>query len=74
MIGLIYLLFQMGLIFGGADAKALMAIAILVPIQPAIADFPLRNSLMPFSFVIFFNSLVLFLAIPLGIFIFNIFW
>ena len=73
MIGLIYLLFQMGLIFGGADAKALMAIAILVPIQPAIAQFPLWKTLMPFSFVIFFNSLLLFLAIPLGLFIFNIF-
>jgi len=73
MIGLIYLLFQMGLIFGGADAKALMAIAILVPIQPAIAQFPLWKTLMPFSFVIFFNSLILFLAIPVGLFIFNIF-
>ena len=73
MIGLIYLLFQMGLIFGGADAKALMAIAILVPIQPAIAQFPLWKTLMPFSFVIFFNSLILFLAIPIGLFIFNIF-
>ena len=72
MIGLIYLLFQMGLIFGGADAKALMAIAILVPIQPAIVDFPLWDTMMPFSFVIFFNSLILFLAIPLGLLIFNI--
>ena len=73
MIALIYVLFQLGLIFGGADAKALMAIAILVPIQPIIYDFPIWNTLLPFSFVILFNSLLLFLAIPISLFIFNIF-
>lgn len=72
MIGLFYFLFQMGLIFGGADAKALMAIAILVPIQPEIAQFPIWHTMMPFSFVILFNSLLLFLAIPITLFIFNI--
>ena len=72
MVGLFFFLFQIGLIFGGADAKALMAIAILAPIQPEIGQLPLWNTLMPFSFVIFFNSLLLFLAIPICIFIFNL--
>jgi len=33
MIGLVYLMFQLRLIFGGADAKALMALAILLHCQ-----------------------------------------
>jgi len=73
MIGLVYLLFQMRIIFGGADAKALMAIAILVPFEPSIAEFPIwKGSFMPFSWSIFQNSLIMFLIIPLSLFIFNI--
>jgi preflagellin peptidase FlaK len=68
MIGLVYLLFQIGLIFGGADAKALMAIAILVPTQPQIYQIPLwGQSYMPAAWTIFSNSIILFLAVPIGI-------
>ena len=74
MIGLVYLLFQLGLIFGGADAKALMAIAILVPTQPQIYQIPIwGQSYMPAAWTIFSNSVILFLAIPIGMFIYNIF-
>jgi len=73
MIGLVYLLFQMRIIFGGADAKALMAIAILVPFEPSIAGFPIsKGSFMPFSWSIFQNSLIIFLLIPMSLFVFNI--
>jgi len=73
MIGLVYLLFQMRLIFGGADAKALMAIAILVPLQPTMSQFPLwGESMMPASWFIFSNSVILFLLIPFSLLIFNI--
>ena len=73
MIILVYVLFQLRLIFGGADAKALMAIAILVPLQPSIpGGFPLLgNSIMPASWYIFSNSVILFLFIPLGLLIYN---
>jgi preflagellin peptidase FlaK len=72
MIGLVYVLFQLRLIFGGADAKALMAIAILVPFQPVISQFPLwGKSLMPASWFIFSNSVILFLFIPLSLLIYN---
>ena len=74
MIGLMYILFQLRLIFGGADAKALMAIAILVPFQPVISQFPLwGKSLMPASWFIFSNSVILFLIIPLSLLIYNAF-
>ena len=73
MIFLFYVFFQFRLIFGGADAKALMSIAILVPIEPSILQFPVwRNSFMPFSWSIFSNSLIVFLFIPLSLLIFNI--
>ena len=71
MIGLVYILFQLRLIFGGADAKAIMAIAILVPLP--ILELPiLEISIMPGSWQVFANSIILFLFIPLSLLIFNI--
>jgi preflagellin peptidase FlaK len=71
MIGLVYLLFQLRLIFGGADAKAIMAISILVPFP--IYNLPLSEvSVMPGSWQVFANSIILFLFIPLSLLIFNI--
>jgi len=74
MVGLMYLFFQLRLIFGGADAKAIMALAILTPLFPfqTSQTFPLHTSPMPFSWVIFSNSILLFLFIPLSLFIINI--
>jgi preflagellin peptidase FlaK len=73
MIGLVYVLFQLRLIFGGADAKALMAIAILVPIEPAIDQIPIfKGGIMPFSWSIFANSLIVFVLIPISLLIYNI--
>ncbi len=72
MIALMYLFFQMRLLFGGADAKALMALAILVPIQPLIGTFPLWTSFLPGSWIIFANATILFLLIPISLLIYNI--
>jgi preflagellin peptidase FlaK len=72
MIGLMYLFFQMRLLFGGADAKALMALAVLIPIQPVIGDFPIWSSFMPGSWIIFANATILFLFIPLSLLLYNI--
>jgi len=72
MICLMYVLFQLRLIFGGADAKALMALSILVPLSPIIDSIPLwKNSIMPAPWIIFSNSVLLFLLIPLSLLIFN---
>jgi preflagellin peptidase FlaK len=71
LIGLWYVLFQLRLIFGGADAKALMALAILAPITPHILDFPIWVYALPFSFVIFANAVILFLFIPLSLLVYN---
>jgi preflagellin peptidase FlaK len=72
MIALMYLFFQMRLLFGGADAKALMALAILVPIQPVMEPLPLWRSFMPGSWIIFANAVILFLLIPLSLLVYNI--
>ena len=73
MIGLVYLLFQLRLIFGGADTKALMSLAILLPFQPSIQQLPLwGQSYMPAVWTVFSNSIILFLLIPLGLLVFNI--
>jgi len=72
MIILIYVFFQLHLIKGGADAKAIMALAILVPLEPSILEFPLWNSFMPFSWVVFTNSLLLCLVLPLFFILLNI--
>ena len=71
MIGLMYLFFQMRLLFGGADAKALMALAILVPIQPVMGSLPLWPSFMPGSWIIFANATILFLLIPISLLLYN---
>ena len=75
MIALMYVLFQLRLIFGGADAKAIMALAILVPFAPKILDFPILEASaisMPGSWIVFSNSVVVFLLIPLSLLIFNL--
>jgi len=72
MIILIYVFFQLRLISGGADAKAIMALAILVPLEPSIIEFPLWNSFMPFSWVVLTNSLLICLIIPLYFILLNI--
>ena len=71
IIVMMYALFQMRLIFGGADAKAMMALAVLVPLTPSLNNIPLWTSLMPWSWVIFANSVILFLAIPISLIVYN---
>ncbi|MCX6665151.1 MAG: prepilin peptidase [Euryarchaeota archaeon] len=79
MIGLIYGFYQFRLIFGGADAKALMALSILVPIYPTISQFPVRISAvpsimpdLPAPWIIFSNSVIIFLIIPLSLLLYNL--
>jgi preflagellin peptidase FlaK len=73
MIALAYVFFQARLLFGGADAKAIMAIAILLPIQPTIYQLPIwGRSYMPASWTVFANSLIIFLFIPIFLLIYNL--
>lgn len=72
LVALMYGFWWFGLIAGGADAKALMAIAILAPFPVSLAEgVPPWASPLPASFSVLGNSLLLFLAIPLGLFVWN---
>ena len=72
IIFVMYMFFQFRLLFGGADAKAMMALAILVPFTPSIYGHPTFPSVLPFSWVIFSNAVILFLFIPLSLLIYNL--
>lgn len=84
MIGLVYVLFQLRLIFGGADAKALMALAVLLPFPSlewiptgsGLPNLPLFESIvdnnLPYCWGAFINALFIFLFIPIALLIYNI--
>lgn len=74
LIILMYVWYYYGPTIGGADVKAIMTLALLVPFNPSInpdiiTAFDSRG--FPFPFVVFMNSLLVYLAIPLTLFILN---
>ncbi len=73
----VYILFQLGA-FGGADAKVLMVISLIIPAFPTIelasASLPL-NGVPPidlFAFSVFGNSVILTVIVPIGLFLYNL--
>ncbi|MBI2079105.1 MAG: prepilin peptidase [Euryarchaeota archaeon] len=74
--GLAYVLWFFHLLAGGADAKALMALGLLLPgsIDWAWAgrDLPLWGSPMPGALVVLANGLVLFAVAPFALFAYNV--
>lgn len=73
----VYLLFRMGA-FGGADAKALIAIAIMFPVPPDVflsgLYLPLSEAVRSpiFSLSVLGNAVVLTLIVPLCVLIYNL--
>jgi len=75
-----YLLFRLHL-FGGADAKCLIAISVLIPLQPGFTflsyHFPINFNLslmlapLPFAITTLFNAAILSLIVPPSIFFYN---
>ncbi len=69
-----FLLYNLRLLFGGADAKALITIALLTPFYPNWTPFLgyfLIKTVWPFSLTVLTNALILSLAIPIAFFIYN---
>ena len=74
-------MYEVHLLKGGADAKAMIVIAALVPVYPALPPFPLvaldprlqdaMAVLFPFSFVVLLNAALLFLVVPVALLIYN---
>jgi preflagellin peptidase FlaK len=81
MIIVAHIFFQTGLLKGGADAKALMSLAVLVPFYPSFYGFPIielgtqagnfMSIVFPFSLVILMNSAILTVFAPLVFLIIN---
>jgi preflagellin peptidase FlaK len=77
MFVLLILMYQFDVIKGGADAKALIALALIFPSYPIFWQFPvfaipdpLVTIAFPFSLVILFNAALLSLIVPLGLMLF----
>ena len=74
-----YIFFRLGL-FGAADAKALICIALLFPTQPGFIilshNFPLFDAsvpvVFPFALTVLLNAAVLALAVPISLFFRNL--
>ena len=68
--------YQVGLLRGGADAKAMIALTLLVPQYPDVAPFPLlglqpnvlqaMEVFFPFSLIVLVNAAILFLVVPIA--------
>jgi len=73
----VYFLFQLNL-FGGADAKILIVIAIIMPVYPVLSIFDLQLPLwghppIPiFAYTVFSNSVILTIIVPLGMAMYNL--
>ena len=74
---LVYLIFRLGG-FGGADAKALIALAIMFPVHPMIAlagaAFPAAGDIMSpvFALSVLGNAVVLTIVVPIGVLAYNL--
>jgi preflagellin peptidase FlaK len=74
---LVYIIFKVGG-FGGADAKSLIAIALMFPLYPVIelfgVSFPVANGVMSpvFALSVLGNAVVLTIIVPLGMFAYNL--
>lgn len=72
----VYIIFQLGT-FGGADAKSLIVLSIILPAYPKFdilgINFPLNEPLIDlFAFGIFGNAVLLTIIVPVGLAIYNL--
>lgn len=82
MVVLYQLMLRGRLLTGGADAKCLIALTLLVPTYPEASPFPVFTAdprvqpafqaIFPFSFVVLVDAAVLQLVVPVGLFIYNL--
>lgn len=71
------LLFEAGILYGGADAKAIIIAAVLVPLFPSpllipTSLVPVLTGLVPFAMNVLIDTALLSLVVPLGIFLLNV--
>ena len=72
---LMYIWFYFGPTIGGADVKAIMTISLVTPFSFSFAEDSLTafdSRGFPYPFVVFMNSLLIYLFIPIGLAFYNI--
>ncbi|MCX9010880.1 MAG: prepilin peptidase [Candidatus Methanoperedens sp.] len=70
----VYIIFQLGT-FGGADAKSLIVLSIILPTYPELQDFgfPMnKHQIDLFAFGVFGNAVLLTIVVPLGLATYNL--
>jgi hypothetical protein len=69
-------LFETGVLFGGADAKAVMIVGILVPFSPALLGLPTAAAegagLLPFAVNVLMNAALLSVVVPIAVAVRNV--
>lgn len=70
--GFFWLAWRFRLIAGGADAKALMSFAVLLPFPLDLGALPIFPSLFPGSVAVLADSMLAFLLVPLGFAVWNV--
>lgn len=76
VMALAYVLWRLRLLFGGADAKCVMAFALLVPYPPALLGggsvYPHLAGWLPLALSMLMNAVVFTLAIPITFALYNL--
>ncbi|MFO7991884.1 MAG: A24 family peptidase C-terminal domain-containing protein [Thermoplasmata archaeon] len=82
MMLMAFLFYYLGILYGGADAKAVLTLGILLPFYPVISGISNYGAsagiietmqiLFPFTFVVLLNSSLILLVVPLFYFFYNI--
>ncbi len=70
----VYIIFQLGT-FGGADAKSLIVLSIILPTYPELQDFGFpvnKHQIDLFAFGVFGNAVLLTIIVPIGLAIYNL--
>ncbi|HNU36359.1 MAG TPA: A24 family peptidase C-terminal domain-containing protein, partial [Methanomassiliicoccales archaeon] len=79
LIVFFFVMYQLDVIKGGADAKALIALSLLFPAYPELAGLPLLElndpaslNILPFPVLLLFNGAILTLLVPIGMLLVNL--
>jgi len=74
-----FVMYQLDVIKGGADAKALIALSLVFPIYPELTGLPVLElndpaslTILPFPVLVLFNGAILTLLVPLGMLLLNL--
>jgi len=79
LIVFFFVMYQLDVIKGGADAKALIALSLVFPIYPVLDDIPVLElndpsalTILPFPVLVLFNGAILTLLVPIGMLLLNL--